>query len=188
MARETEIKFKVPSLRVVRARLTGLGARFMCSMIQKDRYFDTPGRSLLSADCGLRLRTVRQVRCGVKQVDRRGEVTFKGPREKSHLKIRAELQTRVDDPQVLTGVFEACGLKLSLVLEKRRAIYRLGRCEIALDTLPLLDSFVEIEGPDEAAVLSAAGRLGLTIEPTADHYVALAMRELRRTGGRSLTF
>ncbi len=44
--------------------------------------------------------------------------------------------------------------------EKRREIWMLGECEVAIDEWPFLEPFLEIEGPDEAAVRGAVESLG----------------------------
>ena len=44
---------------------------------------------------------------------------------------------------------------------------------VELDELPVIGRFVEVEGPDEAAITAVVRRLGLTGPPITDHYIAL---------------
>ena len=70
-----------------------------------------------------------------------------------------------------------------LAFDKRRRLWRLHDCEVALDELPLLGTFVEIEGPDSRTILQVQEMLGLSHVPhTMDSYASLIARELTRVG------
>ena len=183
MGDETEAKFRVPDFAAVRRALRKAGAGYLQTVIQTDRYFDTPDRSLLKSDRGIRIRAVRCLRSAGHRPDSRPQLTYKGPgRKGGAAKVRREIQAHVDSPEVVEKILETCGLEMALSVQKRRATYRLGRCTVELDELPLIGRFVEIEGPDEGAVLSAARRLGLTAEPIKDHYIDLLSRRCPRAG------
>ncbi|MFA6134643.1 MAG: class IV adenylate cyclase [Phycisphaerae bacterium] len=192
MATEIEMKFNVPSHRAVARRLRQLRARRLYTAVQRDRYFDTPQHRLLKADCGLRLRETRCLRAGTERPELRTLLTFKGPRRgRSAAKVRAEHQTFLDEPALMGEIFTACGLTGMLTIEKKRSSFRLGRCKVELDELPLLGCFVEIEGPAEAAVQAVREKLGLeTALPLKDHYIGLARAACRRLGRqcREMTF
>ena len=47
------------------------------------------------------------------------------------------------------------------IVEKKRRVWQLNKCEIALDELPLLGTFVEIEGPDSETIANVQKKLGL---------------------------
>ena len=181
------MKFRLPSLTAVTRWLAALKAGRLHTMLQDDCYFDTPRYRLLRRGCGLRLRTVRLLRAGVGKLDGRAELTYKGPaRRGAKAKVRPEHQSRVDDPAGIEVVLAACGLRPMLRLQKRRATYRLGGCVVALDELPVLGCFVEIEGPSEAAIQRVRGRLGLTGRPIRSHYVRLLQARCKRVGRRCL--
>jgi len=172
--REIEAKFPVPSLRRVAARLRAAGAEYLGTALQTDRFFDTPDRALYRGDRGLRIRTVRRLRGPAGAGGDRPQVTYKGPRQAGRkAKTRLELQTHVDDAGTLEGIFEACGLVDVLILQKKRATYRLGACLVELDELPRIGRFVEIEGPEEGAIWAARDALRLAGEPTTEPYIAL---------------
>lgn len=101
-------------------------------------------------------------------------ITFKGPRQPGgRLKVRLELQTRLDDVEAMAGILDACGLRQVLTVQKRRQSYRLGRCQVELDELPLLGCFVEIEGPDEQAIYAVKEALGIEGQPILESYLQL---------------
>jgi len=77
-----------------------------------------------------------------------------------------------------------------LRLEKRRSSYRLGRCLVELDELPLGGFFVEIEGPGKTAIDAAARKLRLPGQPTRAHYIELIQQQCRSAGVtcREVTF
>jgi len=181
MPKEIEIKYAVANLSAVGRRLREAGAVFLGTVLQADVYFDTPRRQLLAADSGLRLRTVRCVKAGAERVKAGALMTFKGPsRRGGKAKVRTEHQTQVGDPAVVAEILAACGLQAMLTIEKRRSAYRLGRCRVELDRLPILGCFVEIEAPSQREILSTARRLGLDGLPLKAHYVNLLRKGCRR--------
>jgi predicted adenylyl cyclase CyaB len=185
MPHEIEMKFRVPHLPAVARRLRELRASRLDAVLQDDQYFDTPGRRLLRRGCGLRLRTQRPLRAGRTAHERPAELTYKGPALRGRrAKVRPEHQTRVDDASAVAVVLSACGLRPMLRLQKRRATYRLGRCTVALDELPILGCFVEIEGPGESAIESVRRRLGLTGRAIRLHYITLLQARCTRAGRR----
>ena len=191
MSDEIEVKYKGAGFARVRRALRGLGAAHQATVVQTDSYFDTPDGAMRRADEGLRLRRLRYLRRGRDRSGERAQLTFKGPtRRTARVKIRREVQTHVDCPAAIEEILRRFGLAPVLVVQKRRASYRLGRCTVELDELPLLGRFVEIEGPGERAVHSAAEKLALPGEPITDHYVNLLARRCPRVGRtcREVTF
>jgi predicted adenylyl cyclase CyaB len=65
------------------------------------------------------------------------------------------------DADSMRRLLSELGYEEMLVVEKKRRLWRLDRCEVALDDLPLLGCFVEIEGPDEKEIADVQERLGL---------------------------
>jgi adenylate cyclase class 2 len=178
---EIEAKMKVNDHAAVRERLLAAGAARIGSAHQISTLFDTADRALFKSDKGLRLR------------EERGEsgqtnlcVTYKGPRAAGPIKSREEIEFSVADADAATRLFESLGFAPVLVFEKRRETWTLADCEIALDELPRIGSFVEIEGPSEAGILYARETLGLSDRPMIrDSYVALLLDHLDRRGERA---
>jgi adenylate cyclase class IV len=199
---EIEMKFRAEDLSAVRRAVLRAGGRYLGTVLQTDCYLDTPEGALLAGDRGLRLRTSRRVtrvaqafqavRAGSKApaapgahrgAPLRALLTYKGPRrDRGRAKSRREVQTAVEDPRALEEVLRELGLRRRLVLQKRRSTYALGRCRVELDELPLLGTFVEIEGSSPRAIEAAARRLGLRGPPLKAHYVQLAEEACPRAG------
>lgn len=184
MPREIEMKFKVASHADAQRLLKSAGAEYLYTVVQNDRYFDTPERNLLKADCGMRMRKTRLVKSGSAGPELRIQLTYKGPRQEgSPAKMRHEYQRFVDKASEIQKLLKPYGLQEMLTVEKRRASYRLGKCLVELDTLPILGEFIEIEGPSSRAVQRVREIIGLgKAKPLLDHYISLAQRRCRRVG------
>lgn len=176
MAVEREAKMQVRDHAPVRARLAELGAQRQSSALETDSFYDTEDRRLLAAGEGLRIRRARSLEAGDGQASR---VTFKGARQSGLLKTREELEISVSDADAMELVFERIGFVRVLRFEKRRETFMLDGCEIALDEVPRLGRFVEIEGPGEQAVMALREKLGLAEAPLlTSSYVAMLSHQL----------
>ena len=158
---ETEAKMRVGDLGVMRDRLRAVGASRVGNAVEVNAYFDTADGSLRRDDEGLRVRRERDVETGKE----RFRVTFKGKQGAGDLKRREELESDVTDADAVEAIFAKLGLVRSLRFEKRRETWTLDGCEVVLDELPILGTFVEIEGDGEAAVMAARERIGLSDAP-----------------------
>jgi adenylate cyclase class 2 len=158
MARETEVKIPIANLRSIRNKLQALGLVEVHKRTLEDNVlFDTPDRTLRKARCILRLR-------------RYGSgwwITYKGtPDADPHYKSRVELETEVNAPDAVRGIFQALGLVPVFRYQKYRAQFvpkaalagRKPRLEIALDETPIGD-FMELEG-SRAAIDRIARQFG----------------------------
>jgi adenylate cyclase, class 2 len=161
MPLEIEAKMQVDDLAAMRRRLKAAGAKLAGNHLEINTFFDTPNAALRRADKGLRLRANRDARTG-RTIH---IVTFKGPRRPGPLKRREEIEFVVVDPHALTKVFAELGYAARLSFQKRRQSWTLAGCKIELDELPLLGTFIEIEGPSQPKIYSVRKRLGLTDQP-----------------------
>lgn len=170
---EIEAKLKVVSFAAVERRLTECGASFVAHNVQIDCYFDTADRRLTRTDCCLRLRTERTA-------DReRIILTYKGPKQTDDFKKREEVNLPQTDAAATERLLEGLGFYRALAFDKRRSTWDLDGCEVALDELPLLGSFVEIEGPDSACITRVREKLDLTAAPQVmESYACLIDRAL----------
>ena len=180
MPHEIEAKFKVADFRAVRRQLARLGAVYLGTDLQTDAYYDTPDRSLLGEDKGIRIRRTRRLRnpsaAGgeAPKRDTRPLLTYKGPAAAhKQVKIRREIQTRVDSHQALGDILTALGLEPTLTIQKKRASYRLGSCLVELDELPVIGRFVEIEASSHRQIEAISDKLDIRTKPSADHYITL---------------
>jgi adenylate cyclase class 2 len=159
MRSEIEAKLRVDSLETVEQSLVRCGASFLRETIQTDRYYDTAGRDLTRTDKALRLRA------DAKGGRERIILAYKGPKEKDDYKRRVELETEVSDAGATELLLAALGYVKALAFNKKRRLWQLQGCEVALDELPLLGVFVEIEGPDSGAIAGVQAALGLSDSP-----------------------
>lgn len=177
MPEEIEAKLRVDSLEEVEQRLRACRALFGQETVQTDVYFDTPEGSLTRSDECLRLR------CEKSGGHERLIVTYKGPKRHDDYKKRTEIELEVNGAGAAESLLAALGYRKALAFNKRRRVWRLGGCEVALDELPLVGVFVEIEGPDSPAILHVQETLGLSHVPhIMDSYASLIDQELSRLG------
>ncbi|MFP4141484.1 MAG: class IV adenylate cyclase [Phycisphaerae bacterium] len=182
---ETETKLKVDSHQAVRAALESMGTAPGPTFLQTDTYYDREGRQLFHAGCGLRLRTFKWLDGPGQGEDRRPLLTFKGPVDPdSRIKRRREIQTYCESSEAMAGILEALDVQPVMVIQKRRTSWAVGECQVELDELPNLGTFVEIEGPGESAVEELAEKLGLGDVPHIEKsYLQLAHDNCRRHDG-----
>jgi len=105
-------------------------------------------------------------------------LTYKGPKTKDNFKKRQEIEIEIKDVDSTQKLLAALGYEKALVFEKKRRIWRLGDCVVALDEMPLLGDFVEIEGPDDKKISDVQKNLGLANLPhIAESYVDLVAKK-----------
>jgi adenylate cyclase class 2 len=155
MDTEIEAKLKVDSLEEVKQKLVELGAEFLAEQLQTDCYFDDAGSTMKTGDKALRLR--RQLTGKIEKVF----LTYKGPKVKDNFKKRREIEIEIKNADSAEELLLSLGYEKILVFEKKRQVWKLSGCVVALDELPLLGSFVEIEGPDDKKISNVQKSLGL---------------------------
>ena len=177
MCIEIEAKLKVDSLQEVGRKLGEVGAEFVAEQLQTDTYFDDAGAVLRSSDRALRL---RRQRAGQKE---NTFLTYKGAKEKSDFKKRQEIEIEVGNGDLVEKLLSELGYEKALVFEKRRQIWQLDDCVVCLDELPLLGSFVEIEGPDGERIADVQKKLGMSdLMHIVESYACLMQQKLRQLG------
>lgn len=99
-------------------------------------------------------------------------LTFKGPIQPSALKVREEIETVVQDGDLVLRLLSELGFAVWFRYEKYREEFACGDVIVAIDETPV-GTFMEIEGTDDgvATVARAVGR-----EP--GDYVRHSYREL----------
>ncbi len=172
MCTEIETKLKVDSHKEIIDGLAELGAEFLEEQLQMDYYYDDADRTLTKTDRCLRLR---------RQLTGENEklfLTYKGAKEKDNFKKRQEMEIEIKGADSARKLLLALGYEKVLVVEKKRSTWRLGECEVALDELPLLGSFVEIEGPDGEKIADVQRSLGLADLPhITESYASLVAKK-----------
>ena len=155
MGVEIEAKLKVDLLPQIEQRLRDLGAEFLAEQQQTDCLFDDASGSLTGSDRCLRIR--RQSAGGGEEFF----LAFKGAKESSNFKKRQEIEIEIKDADSMQTLLAALGYEKVITVEKKRRLWLFGGCHVALDRLPLLGDFVEIEGPDDARIADVQESLGL---------------------------
>jgi len=199
MSLEIEAKFRVASHEPVRERLKAAGAAFIEHVVETNRILDRPDGFLMRQGCGLRVRTAVPVGGtrgtddktplspplvrGDAAVTSRSTLTYKGPRRPGAIKSREEIEVEVENGETLVHILATIGFVMQLCYEKKRESWSIGGCRVELDEPAVLGLFVEIEGPDEAAIEQVRQKLGLNpgdMEP--DSYVSLLAAYCREKG------
>jgi len=174
---EIEAKLKVDSLEQVAAKLAELGAEFGQEQLHLDSYFDDANTTFRKSDRCLRLRRLLVGK------NERFFLTYKGAKEKSSFKKRQEIEIEIVDGDSVRKLLSALGYENVRSIEKKRLTWQMGDCVVALDQLPLIGSFVEIEGPDEGKIADVQKSLGLSgLSHIKKSYSALIRARLRELG------
>ena len=179
---EIEVKFYVYNLPAIQQKLIEMGGTLIqARCLETNLRFDTPDHSLSHDRRVLRLRH-----------DTENILTVKGAAEGGKsVSIRQEIEVLVDDFDTTRHLLEALGYQVYMIYEKYRAVYRLDQVLVTLDELPY-GSFIEIEGPDAAAIQQAAKQLGLRWQNRVTvsylYLFELLQKSQPALSGRNLTF
>jgi adenylate cyclase class 2 len=121
----------------VMLRLPAIGAKRKGEDFEVNTLYT--GESLEMGNSVLRLR----------RIGKRGILTYKQRfPSNSDIKRQQEDETRVDDPDAMEAILDALGFVASLVYEKRRETWTLGKTEVVIDELPF-GWYMEIEGAEK---------------------------------------
>ena len=153
---EIEVKFYVPDIDAIRARIRSLGAEPKGDGFETNIRFDDEEMRLTRGKKLLRLRQ-----------DTRCRLTVKSPPDDpgdadTEFKIFRELEVDVSDSQTMIAILEQLGFYPRQVYEKQRETYFFNHTELCLDTLPF-GHFLEIEGGKDD-IRKATEAIGLNWE------------------------
>ena len=133
---ETEIKFRVASLKAIEEKLRELGFRLAHERAREmNVLYDFPSRDLTQRGELLRLR----------QYGDKWKLTHKAKGHVGKHKSRMETETSVADGAALEAIFTSLGLVPTFRYEKFRAEWSDGRGHVVIDETPI-GNFAEIEG------------------------------------------
>lgn len=163
-ADELEVKARVEDPDGLRTTLARAGAalEFRGDMI--DRRFDRD-RALARRDEVLRLRVFRPA----DGTPAYGVLGWKGPQSKrGRYRHRAEAEARVADPEAVLTILERLGFSISVRIDRRVEVYRLGGAVLRLEWYPAMDVLLEVEGEprdiERAIVATGLDRDGFLAE------------------------
>ena len=156
---ELEVKARVDNPDALRAALVGAGAALEFRGEMSDRRFDRK-RTLARRDELLRLRIFRPADGTLAY----GVLAWKGRHSKrGAYRHRAEAEARVADPDGVVTILEHVGFSVSLCIDRRVEVYRLGGAVLRLEWYPAMDVLLEVEG-EPAAIERAISATGLARE------------------------
>lgn len=143
MSLEVELKFRLPDVARMEMLLRQRGAVENGTHTQTDRYFNHPARDFHSTDEAFRIRTSGTENC----------ITYKGAVLGTTAKTRHEIEIGfAEGPQTVEQLMELLtllGFRFVRDVQKSRRSFTLQAeghlFELALDTVPGLGSFLEIE-------------------------------------------
>ena len=169
---EREIKLRYDTPAAARQAVVAAGAQpFRARRLQSDCLLDRQEEPLTDRGCALRVR----IDGGA------ARVTFKGPPTLGTTKVREELETAVDDGELLMQVLDRVGFHVSFRYQKYREEFRRSDLVIAVDEAPI-GTFVELEGR-ESDILAMAAALGRQpADFILDSYPGLFRRHCAATG------
>lgn len=123
-------------------------------VLQLDEYYDTPDGQLKKQDLVIRIRSH-----GNKKT-----IALKSPRVElpSGMTERIELEFLSAEGENVQEQLASQGLNPNEAAEKERWTFLHDDCEIVLDKLPFIGTFVEIEGPSEDAIHKIVHLLNLS--------------------------
>ncbi|MCP4451412.1 MAG: class IV adenylate cyclase [Planctomycetes bacterium] len=155
MAVEIEAKLKVDGLTPVRTQLRTLDARFVSYLDQEDLYWDNAHSQMVTEDKCLRIR--------VETTEQSTEtfITYKGPKQEADVKCREEIEMPVPDCGQARTLLGGLGYEQKLKVHKRRELWFYKACQVCLDQVTDLGTFVEIEGPSSDVIHDVQKYLGL---------------------------
>jgi adenylate cyclase class 2 len=136
MPQEVEIKFRIADLPALARALKQAGFKQITrSTHEMNSLYDLPGGKLRERGELLRLRKYGET----------WTLTHKAKGSAGRHKVRAELETRVDDGEQMDAILRALGFEPTFRYEKYRAEWSDGTGHVVLDETPI-GNFGEIEG------------------------------------------
>lgn len=147
--REIEAKFLDIDVEALQRKLMELGASDMGEELLEERAFDFAGS-------GPRANRFVRLRKNSKRI----VVAYKHFTE-GNVDGAEEIEFGVSDLELATLFIQRLGLHMKRQQEQRRHSYQLGDVSFDFNTWPNAPTFLEIEGPSEAAVQQAAAAVGL---------------------------
>jgi len=177
---ELEVKARVEDPDALRAALVRAGAVLEFRGDMLDRRFDRAAK-LADRDEVLRVRVFREG----DGAPAYGVLGWKGPHAKQgRYRCRAEAETRVGDPEGVVTILERLGFAVSLRIDRRVEVYRLGDAVLRLEWYPEMDVLLEVEG-EPAGIERAIAATGLARERFVAESLPYFVAAFERRTGRS---
>ena len=137
---EIEIKLPVKNRQEVSDILKDLGFTFQKELQEEDIYFNSEFRDIKERDEALRIRRSLDCTSG----EKKAQINFKGPKIDSVSMSRMELETEVEDGEILKNILCSLGF-YPVAVNKTRKYLALGNITACLDQVVGLGDFLELE-------------------------------------------
>lgn len=168
---EVEVKIKISNKENLIYSLLEMGFVKTGYVIEKDTYYNSEFHDFKASDQALRVREVHNKMTSEKSAC----ITFKGKKLDFVSMSRKELETPVENPEIMKEILVNMGLHPVQPVEKERIIFALGNMSACVDQVKDLGSFLELEvmieedsGREKALreIEVILGRLGLSMADT----------------------
>ena len=163
MTHEIEIKLKYEHKQKLIEKLEEIGAKLKKKETLEDTYFSLDHTDMSNTHDLIRIR----------KKNGKAELTFKGKCEtESDIWKRIELNTEINDPDMMTKILEYLHFNTLLQNKSQREYWTLDNVEIVFIDLvkPLRLSWIEIEGPSEGKIQRILDKLGNDVEKIGEDF------------------
>lgn len=153
MQQEIEAKFLHVDHNAIRAKLKAAGATCEVPMrLMRRKMFDYPDRRFQTNHQRLRIRD---------EGNGKAFINYKSSNDSNYVD---EVEVLVSSLEDMATILKALGLINHSTQESKRETWHYKDVEVVLDEWPWVDTYIEIEGPTEAAIQKAAKELGFKWE------------------------
>ncbi|MDD5551647.1 MAG: class IV adenylate cyclase [Candidatus Pacebacteria bacterium] len=150
--KEIEVKFKIRKPSGVRKILQKEKTKYLGKAFERTFRFEKPDDFLSKKGTFLRTRK------GFKNT-----ITLKKKIINKHFKEREEIELEIFDIEKMNTILKELGFTKVNTMEKYREKWLIGGCEVVMDKLPKIGTFLEIEGsPQKIKIISK--KLGLNFK------------------------
>jgi adenylate cyclase class IV len=176
---ELELKARITDVAGLRRALRAAGARLEFRGRMTDLRFDR-ARELIRRDHVLRLRVYRPAgRQAIAAL-----LGWKGPASaRRGYRHRRELECGVTNPDAIRFLLGRLRYRVTLAIDRRVEVYRLGGAVLRLERYPRMDTLLEVEGRP-AAIERAVKAIGLPRQQFRSESLPYFTRAYRRRTGR----
>ena len=176
---ELELKARITDVAGLRRALRAAGARLEFRGRMTDLRFDR-ARELIRRDHVLRLRVYRPAG----RQAAAALLGWKGPASaRRGYRHRRELECGVANPDAIRFLLGRLRYRVTLAIDRRVEVYRLGGAVLRLERYPRMDTLLEVEGRP-AAIERAVKAIGLPRERFRSDSLPYFTRAYRRRTGR----
>lgn len=138
---EVEVKLPVRDIETLKQKLAAQGFLKGKSVKEEDIYFNSPVHDFRKRDEALRVRRVTMLKEGTST----SFLTYKGPKMDQVSMTRKELETGIEDMDIMRKVIHALGFELEYPVTKTREYYQKERMTACVDQVDFLGDFLELE-------------------------------------------